>query len=277
MPELPEVQTITDELNSAIVGKIIKSVDVLDKKIFIGDVKDVENVDIVKIERRAKNIIIKLNNNYNLLIHLKLSGQLFYSKKGEKNQFVNLPDKYIRVIINFSDKSKLFFDDFRRFAYMKIVNNSILQKELEKFGPEPLEKKFTYEKFKEILSKKPRAKIKVFLMDQTNIAGIGNIYSDEILWLAKINPLRKIESLVENDKLTLFDSIKIILIRAVKFKGTSGKDEMYRRINGEIGGYKPELKVYQRTGLKCLRNDGGIITRQKINGRSAHYCPVCQK
>lgn len=277
MPELPEVQTIVNELNENIKDKTIKNIQVLDNKIFVGDVEDVQNVEIVEIVRRAKNIIIKLSNNYNLLIHLKLSGQLFYLKSGEKHFFGDLPNKYTRVIVNFDDNSKLFFNDFRRFAYMKVIDDKNLQEELSKFGPEPLEKSFTLEKFKEILKHKPKSKVKVFLMDQSNIAGIGNIYSDEILWLAKIHPARIIGTLSQHDKQAIFDSTKIILKKALQLKGTSGKDEMYRRIDGEMGQYKKELKAYQRTGQQCLRNDGGVIERIKINGRSAHFCPACQR
>lgn len=277
MPELPEVTTIVGELASVLKNKKIMHIEVLDKKIFQENPEYVEGLKFKSVSRRAKLIIIELEQQKNIIIHLKLSGQLFYLPK-ETDQTITGEKigKFARVVISFSDSSRLFFNDFRRFAYMKIVTNKELEQALAKYGPEPLEKDFTLEKFKAILAKKPKSKIKSLLLDQAAIAGIGNIYSDEILWLAKIHPLRKVNALTSNESAVLHKAIRQILIEAIEHKGTSGRDEQYRQITGELGKYAPRLKVYHRTGQKCLRSDGGIIKKVKIGGRSSHFCPVCQ-
>jgi len=279
MPELPEVETIRSQLEKLIVGKKIIKVDVylprmvkspLDKfrKIVVGS-------KIEGINRRAKILIFKLSNKWSMLVHLKLSGRLIFRRKGEALK--DEDTKWNHLIYYFSDGSRLFHNDLRQFGYVKLIETDKLADffKKEKLGPEPLEKDFTFEKFREILySHGLHAKIKPFLMDQKNIAGIGNIYSDEVLFLAGVHPLRKISELKEKEIRKIFEAIKKILKEAIKLRGTSA--DTYLDAKGEEGGYISHLKVYGREGEKC-KKCGSIIQRVKIGGRSAHFCPKCQK
>lgn len=269
MPELPEVETIRRQLNRKIKGKKIKKVEVFLSRFVKYPLdkfkKIVQGSRIKDISRRAKLIIIELDNGYCLIIHLKLTGQLIYN--GEKN-------KHTHLIYHF-DKNKLVHNDLRRFGFVKVVPKKELDKFLEKegFGPEPLEKKFTLKVFKELLKKK-KGKIKQVLMDQKFIAGIGNLYSDEILFYAKVLPLRKISSLKEDEIKRIFKGIKKILPLAVKKRGSS--PDTYLDAVGKKGNYLPLVKVYQRENKPCFVCKTKI-KRLKMGGRSAHYCPKCQK
>lgn len=272
MPELPEVETIKRELTPKIVLKTIKKVIVLRIKSFKGKEKDIEGKKILGLGRKAKILIIKLTKAYYLLIHLKMSGQLIY-----KNKLLSpaQADKHDRVIIQFTDNTSLIFNDLRIFGWMKIIKNLELKIYNEKFGPEPLSSGFTAGYLKGILSKSRKA-IKLVIMDQEKVAGIGNIYANEILFEAGINPLRPANSLTEKE----IDNLQIatvgILNKAIKYKGSSAKDDRYRRPNGDQGSYQNHFRVYQSEGEKCFIC-GQKILRTKQAGRSTFYCPVCQK
>lgn len=278
MPELPEVETIRSQLQKLIVGKKIIRVEVslprmvklsLDKfrKIVAGS-------KVKSIKRRAKILIFELSNGWSMLVHLKLSGRLIFRKKGEALK--DEDTKWNHLIYYFSDGSRLFHNDLRQFGYVKLVKTNELAEffKKEKIGPEPLEKDFTLDDFSMISRRKPKAKIKQFLMDQQNIAGIGNLYSDEILFFAGVHPLRKISDLNNEEIKKIFQGIKKILPEAVKFQGSSV--DLYLNALGKEGKYVPRLKVYGREGEKCKKCNQ-IIKRLKIGGRSAHFCPHCQK
>ncbi len=278
MPELPEVETIRSQLKRLMVGKIVSKVDVglarmvklplaKFRKIIIGS-------RIKKIRRRAKILIFELSGGWSILTHLKMSGRLIFRPKGAKLQTQDA--KWNHLIYYFKDGSRLFHNDLRQFGYVKLIKTDELADffKKEKTGPEPLDKNFKLKDFLEILKKRPKAKIKQFLLDQTNIAGIGNIYSDEILFFAGIHPLRKIGELNSNEIKKIFQGIKKILSEALKSRGTSDND--YLDALGEKGEYATRLKVYGREGEKC-KKCGGIIRRLKIGGRSAHFCSACQK
>ena len=170
----------------------------------------------------------------------------------------------------------LALSDLRKFAKVELWKTKELKEseELKSLGPEPLEKDLTFDKFKEVLSKKKGGKIKQILMDQTIIAGIGNIYSDEILWQAKIHPFQALSKLSDADLKKIYQAMRRILPLAIKLGGESISD--YRRPSGEKGYFDKERKVYRREGEKCSRC-GGIIEKAKLAGRSAHYCPKCQR
>lgn len=278
MPELPEVETIRRQLDSFLTGKkIIKAEVSLPKmvKLLLDKFKEiVVGAKINCVERRAKILIFELSNGWSLLVHLKLSGRLIFRKKGEalKEQ----DTKWNHLIYYFADGSQLFHNDLRQFGYVKLIKKVELADffKKEKLGPEPLEKDFTLDDFSALLKKKPKAKIKQFLMDQQNIAGIGNIYSDEILFFAGVHPLRKAGELKPQEIKKIFDGIKKILSEAYKFRGSSDSD--YLDAFGKKGDYVPRLKVYGREGEKC-KKCGGIIQRLKLGGRSAHFCPECQR
>lgn len=291
MPELPEVETIRQELLKEIKNKKISAVQVkLPKQIFVhgkkGDVKKfnsiLKGVKIKDIGRRAKILKFELDNDFSLFIHLKLTGQLIYrNSKGEVSSRggrpwpppdVEVPNKWTHIIFTFNDRSRLYFNDMRQFGYMKLVGYAIPDN--DEFGLEPLEKNFTHSKFKEALSKRPARKIKQLLMNQTAIAGIGNIYSDEILFYAGVLPTRISNKLKQEEIKRIYQSIKVILKKAVRARGTSV--DTYRDASGRKGGFEKYLKVYGRKGKKC-KKCGTIIQRIIIGGRSSHFCNKCQK
>lgn len=242
MPELPEVETIRRQLEQKIVGKKL------------------DGKKIVKVRRRAKILIIDFSDGSSLIFHLKLTGQLIFNGK---------PTKHTRRVFKFNDGSRLIFNDARRFGWWKKVKDT---KKIEKaFGPEALG--VDLGAFKSLLKKRPRAKIKPLLMDQKFIAGIGNIYSDEILFAAKIHPLRQAKTLTKKEVKNVFQNIKKILEKAIEHQGSSV--EYYLDACGQKGDYLKYHKVYQKEGKKCL-GCSTIIKRLKINGRSAHFCPKCQ-
>ncbi len=305
MPELPEVETVIRELRPKLKNKKIKEVRVmLSKMVAVGphtlpNLRKTDNSvafkfsEVIKgqkitdIKRRAKLIIIDLQGKYAILVHLKMTGQLiFLDKKHLDKQLrllnienikpVRLPAKSTHVIFEFTDGSRLYYNDFRQFGYLKLVTDKELPqvKDLQGFGPEPLDKKFTYEVFEKLLSRRANAQIKPWLLDPTIIAGIGNIYSDEIAFYAKVRPMRTIKSLNDKEKKLVFKGIKKILTDAVKHYGSSVGD--FVRPSGDWGTYGLLHKVYGRAGEKCY-TCGTVIKSLKFNGRTGSYCPSCQK
>lgn len=295
MPELPEVQTTISDLKKKIVG--LKIIDVwadakglIKKPSFKDFKKQIKNAEIEKIERHGKNILIYLNpkphtlNPKILLIHQKLTGHLLYGlwainkgrwtpkEKGPLNEPVN---RFIHLVFYLNNGKMLALSDLRKFAKVVLdpAEEILNSKDIKELGPEPLDKSFTLKRFKEALGNK-KTKIKQVLMDQNVIAGIGNIYSDEILWQAKIHPFKPANQLKDKELRAIYKAMREILEKAVKLRGTSISD--FRDPEGKKGNYSEILSVYQREGEKCLRC-GAEIKRIKIGGRSAHFCPKCQK
>ncbi len=286
MPELPEVETIKRDLNKKIRGKQIAEIitdtpkmftprfSLARKKLIGGKIKDVE--------RRAKLLIIKINKDLFLLIHLKMTGQLVYSPK--KGKIVvgghpitgvrDLPNKFTHVSFYFKDDSVLYFNDVRKFGYMKLVDRGDLEKILEDFGIEPLSGQFSLEKFKQILKKRKKSKIKQVLMDQKLLAGIGNIYADESLFAAGIRPMRRAGKISDKEAKKLYENIKKILKKAIERRGTSFSN--YVDSEGKKGNFVPLLKVYGRGGEKC-KKCGHVLKKTKVGGRGTVYCSFCQK
>jgi len=293
MPELPEVETTVRDLNKKVLHRafigvwadpaILKKGRMIKKPGSFKEFKEkLKGKKIKKIWRRGKNIIFELSQGYFLLVHQKLTGHLLYGKwsmKGgiwepaKKGLLAEKVNAYIRLLFTFNNGKMLALSDLRKFAKVELLTKEELKKELSSLGPEPLEKGFTLKKFKETLKGK-KGKIKQVLMDQKVIAGIGNIYSDEILWEAKISPFRIVSELSGKELKDIYQALKKILRKAIKAKGASIID--FRRILGEKGGFDRLRKVYQKEGEKCDRC-GAIIKKAKIGGRSAHYCPKCQK
>jgi len=243
MPELPEVETIKRQLARKIVGKRM------------GKRK------ITGLRRRAKLLIIDFDNGSSMLVHLKLTGQLVFNGQ---------PSSHTRHVFKFKDGSHLLFNDARNFGWWKIVKNS--DKIEKSFGPEALQ--IGLATFKTALARRPKSKIKPLLMDQQFIAGIGNIYADEILFSSGIHPLRLAGSLSGKEIITVHSNISKILKAAIRHKGSSV--QYYVDACGERGGYEKLHKVYRRTKEKCFCCSA-IIKRIKIGGRSAHFCPRCQR
>ena len=286
MPELPEVETTTRGLRKTIVGLVIKDVwtdlstkdkrqrdSIANPKFFTVFRKKISGKKVLSIERRAKNILINLSRGKTILIHMKMTGHLLYGKY--KKDPIN---RFIHFTITFTNGEKLYFSDMRKFGKITLLDTKTAHdtKHLNNIGPEPLEKMFNLKMFKERLSKKRGGKTKTVLMDQSIIAGIGNIYSDEILWRAGVNPERKVSKLREIEIKLMFKAIKKILSKGIDFGGDSMSD--YRNIHGLPGRFQLHHQAYQRTGEKCRKPKcKGIILRKVINDRSAHFCSIHQK
>lgn len=282
MPELPEVETVKRQLAKKIIGKTIIDIKINKQKQFQGNTNNILGKKIVKVERRAKYILITLKNNFCLLVHLKMTGQLIYvDKKGKYGGGhpippfnLKIPNKYTHIEIYFDDKSVLYYNDLRQFGWMKIVNLKELNKIFAKTGIEPLDGKFTLAIFTSLLAKKPKSKIKLFLMDQNVIAGIGNIYASEICFSAKVLPMRINNTLLNKEIKNLYIAIKSILQKAIKYQGTSAND--YVTLQGIAGKYDKMLKVYNRKDGLCYYCKSKI-KKIKLGQRGTYFCPNCQK
>ena len=282
MPELPEVETTVRGLKKEILSlKILnvwtdlktkdkrKNDTVANPKYFTFFKKEVKNKKILSVERRAKNILINLSGNKTILIHLKMTGNLLY---GECEQ-----GRFVHFIFYLSNKKCLAFSDMRKFGKITLLDTKTAHdsKHLKDFGPEPLHKSFTLEKFEERLNKKPNGKIKTVLLDQTIIAGIGNIYSDEILWSAGIHPERKVSKIEKTEIRKMFQAMKKILNKSIKLGGDSMSD--YLNLYGRPGKFQMYHEAYRRTGERCRKKGcKGVIIRKIINNRSAHFCSIHQ-
>jgi len=298
MPELPEVETTVKGLKRTIVGLVIKDVwtdlntkdkrqheSVANPKFFNIFKKEISGKRVISVERRAKNILINLapttspfghsssgRRRKTILIHMKMTGHLLYGKYKQ-----DPTNRFIHFTITFNNGEKLFFSDMRKFGKITLLETKTAHdtKHLNNIGPEPLEKKFTLEKLKERLNTRRNGKVKTVLMDQSVIAGIGNIYSDEILWRAGVHPERKVSSLKENELKLIFKAIKETLTKGIDFGGDSMSD--YRNIHGLPGKFQLHHEAYRRTGEKCRKkNCRGIIKRKIIDTRSAHFCSIHQ-
>ncbi len=274
MPELPEVETIRRQLSEKIKGKTISSLKIIDPVPIraVSPEKLVEIVSGAKIEdigRRAKILLIELSTGYTLLIHLKLTGRLIIASRGEALS------KHCHLKFRFEDGTQLFFCDIRKFGYIKPVPSDSLSQvdEVKNLGPEPLDD-FTLDDFKKLLATRKKGRVKPLLMNQEFIAGIGNVYADEILFFAGVKPERDISELKEAEIKKIYEGIQVILPAAVVKRGSSVDD--YVDAYGRQGDYVPYLRAYGRTGKPCFKC-GTLIRRIKLGGRSAHYCPKCQR
>jgi len=279
MPELPEVETIKLQLKQKILGKTIKNIEILSKKNFIGKSETVVNQKIVDISRCGKVIAIELSNNLYLNLHMKLTGQLLFAKNMKRPVFETdipftktnkMPANTTRVIIYFTDGSGLFFNDLRKFGWIKVNNQPEQLK-----GIDVLSKDFSVKYLTAIVTSTTRP-IKIILMDQDKIAGIGNIYANDALFLSKINPLRRSKTLATLEINNLYKAIKKVIEQGLKHGGSSGADEAYIRPDGKKGEHQRYFMVYQREGKPCPRCKTPI-RRVKHGGRSSFYCPKCQK
>lgn len=293
MPELPEVETLRLDLEKVLLDKEIISLDVLTVKTAKNGAaffkKKLVGQKIKSIARKGKLLIFEISRpDTFLLAHLKMTGQFIYLENDKKivgghslkegNFFESvggsLPNKHTRIIFNFVDGSALFFNDLRKFGYLKIVDrkelNLIL---LNNYGPEPLTPDLSLDYLRETLKKRART-IKAVLLDQRIVAGLGNIYVDEALFLSGILPERKSSSLKLKEIISLIKAINQVIALSLKHRGTTFKD--FRDAKGNKGNFSKLLKVYGRGGKKCY-NCGTEIKKIKVAGRGTHYCPICQK
>jgi len=274
MPELPEVEIIRSQLNRHLPGLTLKQIEFLDPKAkrYIEKARAAKIIGqaVVEVGRRGKILTIKFANNYYLVFHLKMTGQVILRNA----QVDYLPNKHTRAILYFSKKEVIFFQDLRRFGWLKILKPEELSTKLlkEKYGPDPLGANFTLAYFQSQLAKTQKP-IKVFLMDQSKIAGIGNIYANEALFLAKINPQKKANKLTKKEAERLFKQIKFVLQKGIDLGGAS--DNAYLNAYGKKGKYQKHFLVYRRQGQPCF-NCKTKIKRIVVGGRGTFYCPKCQ-
>jgi len=265
MPELPEVETTVNILKKKVLNRTFLDVWTDWPKLVKTPLlkKKIKGKKIKEIERIGKNIVFRLSDKTSLLIHQKLTGHLLYN-----------PDKkakFIHFIFFLDNNSQIALSDLRKFAKIELKGTKEINDELSSLGPDAL--KITFNQFKKALSQ-TKKRIKTALMDQRIISGIGNIYSDESLFLARIHPLKRASELKEEQIKALYSCLKKVLRQAIKHQGSSVSD--YKTPNGKEGSFTKKLKVYRRQGKKCYFC-GSIIKRIRINGRSAHFCPKCQK
>jgi len=286
MPELPEVETVRRGLANLIIGKVI-SVEAHDtEKGFPNTPQDVRQfligASIIDVRRRAKVLMIDLSTEYSLIIHLKMTGQLVFVGDtrfgaGHPNDSLinELPDKSTRVTLSFEDGTKLFFNDQRKFGWVRLLPTIEIPNIpfMQKVGPEPLSADFTATDFIQRLARRPKTNIKAALLDQSVIAGIGNIYADESLWGAKIHPKRLVNSLTEQEMTLLYSEMRAVMNLAVEKGGSS--NSTYVNAEGKKGSYMDFARVFRREGLECPRC-GAIIEKSRVAGRGTHTCPVCQ-
>ncbi len=282
MPELPEVETIARQLDKVITNKKIERVEVLERKSFFGDARELEGRKIVKVDRHSKMIVWHLDNEeVVVMIHLKMTGQLVW-RSGNKQVVgghpsedwnAKLPNNHTRVVIDLSDGSKLFFNDLRIFGWMKLVKTEAFRAQISKLPPDVVDEAFTFDYFSSVLGKSGRA-IKLVLMDQQKIGGVGNIYANDALNLAKINPKRPAKSFNSDEGEKLYIAVKEVIAKGIKFGGATYSD--YRDVKGQGGRYQEHFLVYNREGEKC-QNCGGEIKKITLGGRGTYFCADCQK
>ncbi len=308
MPELPEVQTVVSELNKKLPGRKIERVAVHAAKLVsvgpntVSNIRDVTqktvtqfaklltSKKITSVTRRGKMLIFDFDGPLAMLVHLKMTGQFIFEDKvsakktGSKYRLLNkataplvkLPSKHTHVVFYFTDGSVLYFNDIRKFGYLKVVKDEDIKdvKEFSEYGPEPLEKEFTFEVFRDSLVNRKKIPIKLALMDTKVVVGIGNIYSDEILYHARVKPNRKVESLKPRELKAIFEQIKPVLKTGIKYKGSSVGD--FVRTDGKWGSMGKHHYVYGRKGHPCL-SCATIISSMKLGGRTSCFCPKEQR
>lgn len=287
MPELPEVETVKRGLSGLVLGKQIMSVSTDWPKSFPNDQAMVDEfmlgAQILGVRRRGKALMIDLSTRYTLVIHLKMTGQLVYVDEGERfgaghpsdSLITRLPDNSTRVIVTFMDGSALYFNDQRKFGWVRLIPTLEIESMsfFAKLGPEPLEG-MTTEDFIKRIRRRLNTSVKAALLDQTVIAGVGNIYADESLFAAGIHPARFVRQLNNTQLSRLFDELRAVLKLSIEKGGSTDKN--YVDAKGQKGSYLTFARVFRREGQTCPI-DGSIIIKTRVAGRGTHYCPICQK
>lgn len=289
MPELPEVETIRSGLLKLVIGKTIRSVEYDWPKGFPNSESDVNSfligAKIVDVRRRAKILMIDLSSSYSLMIHLKMTGQLVYI--GENFRFgaghpnasiaADLPDKSTRVVFEFIDNTHLYFNDQRKFGWIKLLPTASIPETdfMKKVGPEPFDTSLNSSVFIDRLQRRKNTSIKAALLDQSVIAGIGNIYADEVLWGAKIHPATLARNVSQEKLKVLLSEIRYVLKLSIEKGGST--DRNYVNAEGVRGSYMDFARVFRKEGTACLRHPDALIVKTRVAGRGTHICLRCQK
>ncbi len=275
------METIRKDLQFAVLGKGIRSVKIWTPRLVKNDhkefIKHLENNRFDKIDRKGKLLMFQLAfGDQTLMVHLRMTGQLISELPGGLvvGDGDELPGKHTHVSIYFSDGAVLHFNDIRRFGYLHLVDEKEVGQVLSKFGLEPLTPEFTWENFQNLF-KNRKGVLKSFLLNQQRVAGIGNIYADEICHRARVRPDRRIESLSMAEIKRIFNACQVVLREAVEKRGTTFSN--YVDGKGNKGGYSKYLKVYNREGERCSRCGDDRIQKIRLAGRGTHFCENCQK
>jgi len=287
MPELPEVQTVVNHLRAALIGKVFDGAVLKDAKVSQKNLSAlIIGQKILDIERLGKMIVFKFKSDKFLVVHLKMTGQLIYVDSKHKNieggghpiklkDFVaDQENKFTRVVLNLKGGGKLLFHDVRKFGWVRFMNDKDLSKLSLKLGLDPIIGDFSYVNFKKLFTRSRGVKIKQWLLNQSLISGLGNIYVDESLFASGVSPLRPAGTLTEAEFKKLHKAIKLKLEQAIKHGGTSFNTFM--GLSGERGAFADRLRVYGRGNKKCLKCDN-VLTKIKLAGRGTVFCSHCQK
>lgn len=288
MPELPEVETVRRGLHELIIGRTIVSETHDTEKGFPNAPQDVAEfligATVTDVRRRAKVLMIDLSSGYSLVIHLKMTGQLVFVQTnirfgaGHPNDSLigTLPDKSTRVTFKFADGSHLYFNDQRKFGWVKLYPTVEIPNIdfMKKVGPEPLEDDFTADVLYERLQRRKNTTIKAAILDQTVLAGVGNIYADEGLWGAKIHPATRVKDVSREKIDDLWREIREVMNLAVEKGGSS--NHTYINAEGKKGSYMDFARAFRRDGQPCPRHPDVLIEKLRVAGRGTHICPICQ-
>ena len=275
------METIRRDLEKVILGQEIVGVSVFLPGMVEGDLNNLVGDFFASINRRGKLLLLKpASSPHTLLLHLKMTGQLVCQIDGgmiagghPQAKIDDLPNQYTRLIFEFANGAKLFFNDVRSFGYAKLVDGKQVEATLAKFGIEPLTSDFTFEDFLNVLQRR-KAPLKTILLNQQLIAGLGNIYVDEVCHQAGVLPTRAVQTLNPEEKRQIFEAIQEIIRLAVDKRGTTFSN--YVDATGKKGGFFKYLQVYKRDGKKCNKCKSATIEKIRLAGRGTHFCPVCQ-
>jgi formamidopyrimidine-DNA glycosylase len=272
MPELPEVETIKEDLRGLVVGSKIERAEVLDPSLvehpsteeFVGRL---EGMVITGARRRAKHLIIELDSAYSLVFQLKIGGQLLLVPPVEE------PETALMLVLHLDGERRLFLRDETGFTRARLLDSGELEERLSSLGPEPLEETFRWDYLPDKIGSR-RAQIKPLLLDQKVVSGIGNIYVDEILYDARLHPRRKANTLSEGEWKALYDAIRANLAAGVEHRGTTVR--LFRDMLDRPGEHQNYLRVFEKHGQPCPGCEGEVV-REKVSGRPSHFCPECQR
>lgn len=281
MPELPEVESLKIKLAQVLTDKIFSQVKIFNDKSFHGDFHLIEKMKILSVQRKAKVIIFNLDNNFALLTHLKMTGQLIYVNDQTRfggghpsaDWIKTLPSSHTRIEYLFDDGSHLFFNDQRKFGWMKLIKKDEIDNFFEHTAPDIIDPQITSNYLLDKFARKSQP-IKQVIMDNSIVAGVGNIYACDSLNLARIAPARPAKTLSKSEVEVLTEVMKKIVTRAIELGGTTF-DGKYVGIDGLAGGYQDQLRVYGQAGQPCPFCST-LIEKIKLGGRGTYFCPNCQ-
>lgn len=272
MPELPEVETIKEDLRELVVGSTVEQAEVLDASLVEQPsaeefARRLQGVRVTGARRRAKHLIVGLESGDSLVFQLKIGGQLLLVPPVEE------PGTALMLVLYLDGGRRLFLRDQTGFTRARLLDEAELEERLSSLGPEPFSEEFTVRYLREAIGSR-RAQIKPLILDQKVVSGVGNIYADEILFDARLHPRRKANTLSEEEWEALHAAIKKNLAAGIEHRGTTVR--LYRDVLDRPGEHQNYLRVFEKHGEPCPEGCGGIVMRESVGGRPSHYCPACQ-